>query len=184
MKTIAYSSLFLAMACCGITAGQGAKDKTERKTVTVVSGTGADGSSEISREAVKECIVSLPSVGALEADVKSESEYLREINGDAAKSEWVKTYTASISINYMVYRKDLLIVTTKSIEGKDPVLKEVEKRLPKSREFVSNPANGDLYAGKSNRQYYFTKSEDAVKDAKARAVVWLKQQAPLQCAEK
>jgi hypothetical protein len=62
-------------------------------------------------------------------------------------------------------------------------MKDVEKRLPESKEFVSNPDDGDTYAGRSNRQYYFTKKEEAANDVKTRAKVWLKQQMPLVCAD-
>ena len=160
------------------------KDKVEHKTVTFISAEGkADGSSEISREAVKECIISLPKTEALDPEVVSDSRFLKEIGGDQSKNEWTKIYTAKITINYLVYRKDLLIVATKTVEGKEPTMRELEKRLPQSKEFVSNPAEGDTYAGRSNRQYYFTKPDDAVKDVRTRALVWLKQQAPLVCID-
>jgi hypothetical protein len=158
------------------------KDKTERKNITVIHAEGsADGSSEITRETVKECIVSLPSPEAVEPEVMSDSRFLKEINGDPAKSGWTKVYTAHLAINYQVYRKEMLIVTTKSLEGREPTMKDVEKRNPQTKEFDSNPAEGDTYAGRSNRQYYFTTAEGAAKDVKTRAHVWLKQQAPLLC---
>lgn len=176
--------LGIALACAPALAADAAPGKTERKTVTLINATGtADGSSEISREAVKECIVALPSADALEPEVASDSRYLKEINGEAGKNEWVKTYTAKLVINYQVYKKDLLIVATKSVEGKEPTLREVEKRLPAAKEFLSNPADGDTYAGRSNRQYYYTKPEAAAKDVKDRAAVWLKQQKPLVCGD-
>ncbi len=159
-------------------------DRTERKTVTLINAEGkVDGGSEISRESVRECIVSLPAADALEPEVVSDSRFLREINGDPAKNAWTKVYTAKITVNYMVYKKDMLIVTTKSVEGRDPTLKEIEKRLPQTREFASNPAEGDTYAGRSNRQHYFTTAEGAAKDARSRAQVWLKQQAALLCGD-
>ncbi|MDB5106651.1 MAG: hypothetical protein JWP91_4340 [Fibrobacteres bacterium] len=174
----------LAVACGLALGADPLKDKTERKNITVITAQGtADGSSEISREAVKECIVTLPTVEALEPDVISDSRYLKEVNGDPNKNEWTKVYVAKVTINYQVYKKDLLIVTTKSVEGKEPTMREVEKRLPQSKDFESNPANGDTYAGRSNRQYYFTKPEGAVADVKSRVKVWLKQQAPLLCAD-
>ena len=172
----------LAIACSLAMAEDTAK--TERKNVTVITAHGnADGSSEISREAVKECILSLPAAEALEPEVISDSRYLKELNGEPDKNGWTKIYTAKITINYQVFKKDLLIVTTKSVEGKEPVMREVEKRLPHSKEFVSNPADGDTFAGRSNRQYYFTKQDQAALDVKNRAKVWLKQQAPLLCAD-
>lgn len=171
--------------CCGMAlAADTGKDKTERKNITLITAQGtADGSSEISRESVKECIVTLPTVEALEPDVIADSRYLKEVGADPAKNEWTKIYTAKITINYQVFKKDLLIVATKSVEGKEPTIREVDKRLPMSKDFESNPANGDTFAGKSNRQFYFTKPESAIADVKTRARVWLKQQAPLLCAD-
>ena len=160
------------------------KDKVERKTVTIINAEGsADGSSEISREAVKECIVALPKADALDPEIVSDARFLKEIGGEQNKNEWVKVYTAKITVNYMLYRKDLLIVSTRTLEGKEPTLRELEKRLPQAKEFVSNPAEGDTFAGRSNRQFYFTKSDEAVKDVRTRALVWLKQQAPLVCTD-
>jgi hypothetical protein len=175
--------LGIAFACVPAAAAD-APAKTERKTVTLINATGtADGSSEISREAVKECIVALPAADALEPEITSDARYLKEINGEANKNEWVKVYTAKLVINYQVFKKDLLIVATKSVEGKEPTLREVEKRLPAAKEFLSNPADGDTYAGRSNRQYYYTRPEAAAKDVKDRATVWLKQQKPLVCVD-
>ena len=181
-RTIA-AILGTALAC-GLSHGADAGTKVEKKTVTLINATGtADGSSEISREAVKECIIALPAADALEPEITSDSRYLKEVNGDPAKNEWAKVYTAKLIINYQVYKKDLLIVATKSVEGKEPTMKEVEKRLPQAKEFLSNPADGDMYAGRSNRQYYYTKPEAAAKDVKDRAQVWLKQQKPLLCGD-
>jgi hypothetical protein len=172
------------LAAAAAAAADTGPGKVEKKTVTLINATGsADGSSEISREAVKECIVALPPADALEPEVTSDSRYLKEINGEAGKNDWVKTYSAKLIINYQVYKKDLLIVATRSVEGKEPTLREVEKRLPASKEFASNPADGDTYAGRSNRQYYYTKAEAAAKDVKDRAAVWLKQQKPLLCGD-
>jgi hypothetical protein len=178
------AALAVLASAAGAAAADAGHDKVEKKTVTLINATGtADGSSEISREAVKECIVALPAADALEPEVTSDSRFLKEINGETGKNDWVKTYTAKLVINYQMYKKDLLIVATKSVEGKEPTLREVEKRLPASKEFASNPADGDTYAGRSNRQYYYTKPEAAAKDVKDRAAVWLKQQKPLLCSD-
>lgn len=183
LLAMAFSLSMVFAADAAAVAAKG-ESKTERKTVTFINAEGkADGSTEISREAVKECIVSLPSTESLEPEVNSDSRFLKEIDGDPAKSGWTKVYTAKVSINYILYKKDMLIVATRSVEGKEPTLREIDKRLPQSREFISNPAEGDVFAGRSNRQYYYTQPEGAIKDAKARAAVWLKQQAPLLCGD-
>ncbi len=181
LSTLGLFSLY-SLALSG--QSENSKEKAQHKTVTIINAEGnADGSTVVSREAVKECIVNLPKVDALEPEVVSDSRFLKEIGGDPNKNDWTKIFTAKIQINYMVYHKDILIVATKSVEGRDPVLKDVEKHLPMTKDFVSNPADGDTFAGRSNREYYFTKQEDAVKDVKARALVWLKQQAPLVCTD-
>lgn len=176
--------LFIALACGLAAAAEPAPGKVEKKTVTLINATGvADGSSEITTQPVKECIVALPAAEAVEPEITSDARYLKEINGEANQNGWTKTYAARLVINYQVYKKDLLIVATKSVEGKEPTLREVEKRLPAAKEFVSNPADGDTFAGRSNRQYYYTKPEGAAKDVKERAAVWLKQQKPLLCGD-
>lgn len=185
MKSIITAFFLAGLVLAGSVLAQGkAEGKHERKTVTLINAEGkVDGGTEISREAVRECIISLPSAEALEPEVVSDSRFLREINGDPNKNAWTKVYTARLVINYMVYKKDMLIVATRSVEGKEPTLKEVDKRLPQSKEFVSNPADGDTFAGRSNRQYYYTRPEDAVKDVRQRAQVWVKQQGALLCGD-
>lgn len=186
MKTAAFSilSLISAFGLGASTCGAESENRVEKKTVTIINAeSSADGSTQIGHEAVKECILTLPKPESLDPEVMADSKYLKEINGDANKNDWVRVYTAKLSINYMVFRNDMLIVATKTIEGKDPTMKEVEKRLPRTQEFVSNSDNGDTYGGRSHRQYYFTKQEDAVKDVRAQVLVWLKQQTPLLCTD-
>jgi hypothetical protein len=157
----------------------------EVKNVTVIRGqSSADGSSEVTAELLEECIVSLPRPADLEPQITAESGYLKEINGDPAKNEFVKTYAASLEINYMLHQKELIIVTTRSVQGQAPVMKEVDKNIRQTKRFESNPANGDLYAGRSNRQYYFSTSEAAANDVKKRAETWLKQQSAVVCVKR
>ena len=162
-----------------------AAQKVEKKDITVITaGSSADGSSEIRTELVKDCILSLPNPDKLEAQITSDALHLKEINGEAGKNEWTKVYRARLDVNYLVYQKELLIVTTRSVQGQEPVIKEVEKKLRKTESFVSNPSEGDVYAGRSNRQYYFTKAENAVQDVKSRAKVWVQQQSSVVCPDK
>ena len=158
--------------------------KHERKTVTLVNAKGdATSSSEISRELIKDCISSLPDAASLEPEITSENIYLREINGDANRNDWVRIYTAKLDLNWLEERKEMIIVTTRSVEGQPPVFKEVEKKLRQSKNFVSDPNGGDTYAGRSKRQYYFLKSEDAVKDVRDRAKSWINQQKTVVCSK-
>jgi hypothetical protein len=83
----------------------------------------------------------------------------------------------------MLRQKELIQVTIKSINGKDPVFKEVFKNFPQVKSFMSNPENGDTFGGRSNRKYFFTKPETAEKDVKEKAKAWLNQQASVVCKE-
>jgi hypothetical protein len=159
-----------------------AQAATENKNITVVTSTSSsDGSSEIARERVSDCILSLPDPDKLEALVHSEALYVREINGEKGRDGWIKSYSARLDVAYMTREKDLVIVTTRSVQGQPPVFREVEKMLRHVESFASNPAEGDTYAGGSKRQYYFTTAEGAIKDVRERARVWISQQAPAVC---
>jgi hypothetical protein len=154
----------------------------EEKTVTVISAEGKfDGRSEISRETVKDCIAALPEVGTLEPEVTSENIFLREVNGDPNKNEWVRVYTAKLDVHYLQTKKEMLVVTTRSVQGQEPVFKELDKSLHQTKSFVSDPASGDLFAGRSKRQYYFSKPEDAIKDVRERAKSWVNQHKSVLC---
>jgi hypothetical protein len=179
---------FIAMAVIAafITAsGAFAADKaalTENKNVTLVSATSTvDGKSDVTEKLLEECIVSLPRVQDLEAEVTSQVAFFKEINGDPGKNDFVKSYHAVIEINYMLHQQSLIIVTTSSVQGQEPVMKVVEKTLRQSKTFESNPSDGEHFAGKSNRQFYFPTSEGAVNDVKQRAAIWIKQQSAVVC---
>lgn len=160
-------------------------EKVEKKNVTVIKAeSSADGGSEVRRELTRDCIVSLPDPDKLEAQVSSEPVFVHDLNGEAGRNEWIKAYTARLEVNYLNEQKELLIITTRSVQGQEPVVKEVEKKLKRTEGFVSDPTAGDSYAGRSHREYYFTKPEDAIKDVKARAKVWVQAQAAVVCPEK
>jgi hypothetical protein len=65
--------------------------------------------------------------------------------------------------------------------GQPAVMKEMQKTIRQTQRFESDPANGDLFAGRSKRQYYFSTREGAVNDARQKAAAWLKQQAAVVC---
>ncbi len=160
-------------------------DRVEKKDITVIAAqSSADGGSEVRREMVQDCIMSLPSPDKLDPQVTSEAMYLRGINGEEHHDAWTKVYTARLDVNYLNYQKELLIITTRSVQGQEPVIKDVEKKLRRTETFTSNPTQGDTYAGRSDRQYYFTSAEGAIKDVRERARVWIEQQAPVVCPEK
>ena len=166
-------------------AGEKVQSVQETKNVTVIAAqTSADGSSEVRRELVKDCILSLPNPDEIAPQMSSEAVYLKEVNGEAGRDEWAKSYTAKLEINYLTIEKELLIITTRSVQSQEPIIKEVEKELRHSQIFTSDPSEGATFAGRSHRQYYFTKAEDATKDVRERAKVWLQQQKPVQCMDK
>jgi hypothetical protein len=180
MKNSSLLALAMFASLAPLASAQSAK--TENKNVTFVAATAtADGSSDISREKVEDCILSLPDPMKLEAQISSQAVYAQGINGVAGKNEWIKSYAARLDITYMTREKDLIIVTTRSVQGQPPVFREVEKMLRHTQTFTSNPTEGDAYAGRSNRQYFFTSADAASRDVKERARVWISQQAPAVC---
>ncbi len=179
MKKLIVSSILLTACTIGSTI---ADDNMNSKDVTIIHGTStADGKSEIGERILEECITTLPSESQLEPVVSSSSQYLKEINGDPQKNDFVKTYSATLEINYIIYQKVLIVVTTNSVKGQEPVMKVMEKNLTQTKRFESNSADGDLYAGRSRRAYYFSTPEGASADVKKRAAAWLKQQASVLC---
>ncbi len=186
MSVTKHAAAILALgAWFGSAQSQAGTEKTEKKNITFIAAeSSADGGSEVRRELVKDCILDLPNPDRLEPQVTSTAVFLQGVNGEADRKEWVKTYTAKLDVNYLNYQKEILIVTTRSVQGQEPVIKEVEKKLRRKETFASNPAEGDAFAGRSDRQYYFTKPENAAKDVKARAKIWIQQQAPVMCPEK
>jgi hypothetical protein len=178
-KLIVTSILFTA---CSIGSTVAADDNVTSKDVTIIHGTStADGKSEIGERILEECIVSLPSENELEPVVNSGSQFLKEINGDPQKNDFVKTYSATLEINYILYQKVLIVVTTNSVKGQEPVMKVMEKNLTQKKRFESSSSDGDLYAGRSHRAYYFSTPEGASADVKKRAAAWIKQQSSVMC---
>lgn len=178
MKKAVVTLAAVVLAAWSVSAGS----ETDAKNITIIQGTStADGKSQVAERLLEECIVSLPDPNTLDPIVSSESQFLKEINGAADKNEFVKTYTASLEINYIVRQKALIVVTTSSVQGQEPVMKVLDKELTQSKQFTSNASDGDLFAGRSRRQYYYSTSEGAVKDVQNRAAAWIKQQSSIIC---
>lgn len=179
MKTIVVPFMLASMLPIVV----GAADPTaENRNITIIQGqSSADGTSQLSERLLEECIAALPDANALEPVVTSQSLFLKEINGDPAKNEFVKTYSASLDISYMIRQKVLVVVTTNSVQGQEPVMKVMDKSLQQIKHFDSNSPDGDLYAGRSHREYYFSTPEGARKDVLTRASAWIRQQAAIVC---
>ncbi len=183
LRTPSLLLIGLTLGLCLVSIGN-AKEE-ESKNVTVISTTSsADGGTEISRQLLSECIISLPRADALAADIQQKTEYLLNINGEVGKNGHTKVYSATVSVNYLLFQKELLVVGTRSVTSKEPIVKEIEKRLPKKQVFQSEAVDGDIYAGKSLKSYYFTSPESAIADSRRRAAVWIEQQRTLQCTDK
>ena len=186
MKTAPYmlkSALALALAALGASTVQAdpAVNKTEKNVTYISAETSADGGSEIAHEKILDCIQSLPDPAKLEAQVSSQAVYVKGVNGEPDRNEWVKSYTAQLDITYLTHEKELIIVTTRNVNGQPPVLREVDKVLRHTQTFVSNSTEGEVYAGRSDRTYYFTKADSAIKDVRERARVWISGQQAAVC---
>jgi len=181
-----YVCFICAVATMLVPAAAGPTQKTvEEKNLTIISAeASADGRSAIAKEIIEECIVSLPAVADLEPLVEAKSKYLRHINGKENNNKYVKTYTAKVEIHYLIRQKEMIIITTNSVPAQKPVIKEIERMVRKVETVISDPQEGDLFADRSPREYYFTSGQKAAQNAKARAEVWLKQHRGVVCPPK
>ncbi|HIF95360.1 MAG TPA: hypothetical protein EYQ60_19920 [Myxococcales bacterium] len=167
-----------------ISVGAGtAAAESERQTVTLINASSAaDGQSQIKSQLIEECIQSLPNASDLEAIVDVKSKYMKNIGGDITVNHSVKTYTAVVNVTYVLRQKQMLIVTTSSIEHSEPVLEAVVGRFDRTKQFRSNAENGDECAGMGLvPECYFSSEPRAADDAMKRAKAWLKQKRPVMC---
>ena len=182
------SPLLLALALASLAPlaahAEPAATKTEKNVTFISAETSADGASEIAHEKMMDCIVALPNPDKLEAQISSQSVFVQGVNGDVNRNEWIKSYIARLDVSYLTREKELIIVTTRNINGQPPVLREVDKTLRHTQTFVSNSTEGEVFAGRSDRQYYFTKAESAIRDVRERAKVWISQQQAVVCPAK
>jgi len=135
----------------------------------------------IQREKLDECMSMIAHVDDLEATTTMKTYYLKGINGDNSKNDWVKDYTASIEVPYMITQRKIIIITTQAVNPKDPTFKEVNKNFQKSKRFRSDSSNGDLFGGRSKRKYLFSSKEAAIEDVKQRAKAWISMQRAVMC---
>jgi predicted outer membrane protein len=182
-RAIFFASMLLASTVAvGQEAAKQAENESGSKNVTIISTqSSADGKSNVSKEVVEECIVSLPRASELDALTEARSVYLKQINGKDDDNRYVKVYSATIEVNYLVRQKELIIITTNSVTGQEPVIKEVERTVPGKQIITSDSENGDLFAGHSPRKYYFSSAEAATRDARKRAEIWIKQNRSIVC---
>lgn len=156
----------------------------EDKNITIMSATGTiDGKVTIHTEQLEECITSMPAISSLSPVVTAESRYMKEINGDPEKNEYVKCYTATIQVTYMTRQKELIVISSNTVQGGAPQKEIVSKKVPVTKIFMSNSANGDAFANKSSNEYYFTTAQKAIDDVTAQAAAWIKSQQSIVCKE-
>ena len=181
---IGRAASFIALALSIALATTAHAEDRERKSITLISAeTSADGLTRVHKELLEECILELPSPNELVPVVTRRAEFLKSINGDPQRNGSTQTYSAVIDAGYVVHQKALVIVTTSSIEKQEPIIKEIERRIPKSAQFHSDPNNGDHYAGRDlAHDYYFGTEQAAIEDVVERATAWLAQQKTITCA--
>lgn len=176
---------FLAAAffCAAFAAAAAFAQTKSGKLVVLQDVAGVDGKSNVTEKLLEECIVALPSIKDLEPDVKANTEYLKEINGEAGKNDHVKVYTASVQISYKVRQKVLIIITQNSADASTPVTREEVRTIMKeTAPFESDPGEGNIFAGRSNRRYYYTSPESAADNARKRAQIWVTRQQNVLCS--
>jgi hypothetical protein len=161
----------------------GLAQETHRDVHTIIdAGTSADGTSQIQKEVVEECIMKLPTLDDLQPITDATSKFLKAINGDKDRNESTRTYSAVIELTYVVYEKTLLVVTTNSVERSEPVFREVDGRFDQTARFESNSENGDMFHGRDlAKEYFFSTEQGAIDDAKRRAKAWLEQKRTVMC---
>jgi hypothetical protein len=179
MKTGCIAVVFLFCVSQGFCEDKAA---TINKNVTVISAqTSADGASQVSKELLDECIVSLPKAADIEPFVDAKVLYVRDVNGKKDSNKYVNTFVAHVEIHYLMRQREMIIITSNSVPSQSPVIKEVTRMVPRCDTVYSAAQEGDVFAGTTPRTYYFTKQEDAAKSAQSRAATWIKQHEPILC---
>jgi hypothetical protein len=174
--------LALTFFCAVFAVGAFAQQKSG-KLVVLQGSADVDGKSNVSEKLLEECIVALPSLKELEADVSARTEYLKEINGETGKNDHVKIYTASVRVSYKVRQRILIIITQNSVDATTPVTREEQRIVMKEAgPFESDPGEGNIFAGRSSRKYYYSSPEAAADNAKKRAQIWVSQQQNVLCS--
>jgi hypothetical protein len=173
----------VASFCALFAVGAFAEQNKSGKLVVVQGSSGADGKSNVTEKLLEECIVALPSLKELEADVTARTEILKAINGEEGKNDQMKVYTATVRVSYKVRQKILIIITQNSLDASTPVTRTEERIVMReSPPFESDPGEGNIFAGRSNRKYYYTSSDAAADNAKKRAQIWVSQQQNVLCS--
>ena len=152
--------------------------------IKVKDSSGTNGETKLYRELLDECYSDIPDVDAVIGDISSTTYFLKGINqvpNEVLKNDWVRDYSATVEVNYMLRQTVLIIATTKSIEGKEPIFQKVHKKQKRTKRFESRHENGDSYGGRSKRRYFHSNEKSALKDARRQAKRWLSQQEAVMC---
>jgi hypothetical protein len=156
------------------------KDKNQKITIVNVVDTGK-AEVVIDYRLLCSCVESMPDPDSLEGILSSDNEFVKGINGDPINNAWVRKYSAMLELPYMIQERELMTIAIKSLDAKDPMLKELKKLKFSSRLFLSDSRNGDSFAGRSNRQYYFSTPELAMEDVRNKAKVWIQNRKNILC---
>ncbi len=162
---------------CGLFASE-----KEDKRITIVRANAVSSQNDsIQSRLLEECIEMVPTLSGLSPSVEKAPIYLKEVNGHKEENGFWDTYSAVLNLSYKVKQKELLVVPGSKIIDGEPQLKVLEKSLMKNKKFSSRSGNGDIFAGRSKRKYYFSTEDGAVYDVMLQAENWLKSQNAVLC---
>jgi hypothetical protein len=162
-----------------ITTGQG----DQNITVTQITDTTENlGELQIIKENLGECIHGTGYIDTFQPIITSEVTFAKGING-TQENGWIRQYLAIIEIPVVIKQKELIVIGVKSPTAKEPIYKEIDKKFNQIKTIHSNPKNGDSFAGRSKRFYFFSSPEKAIEDAKKQASSWLMSIQPVACSK-
>ena len=146
MLSIKYSLIFLITLM--LIGSPFAEDSGSKKVTLISAVSSADGKSSMGTRLLEECIEKIPEGKLLSANVTAKPLFLKEINGEKNKNEFVTVYTATLDVNYMVHQKELIIITSNSVEKSEPLMgNRFAGRfqcLPGPQVFVRHQGQGQL----------------------------------------
>lgn len=143
----------------------------------------ADGKTAVHREVLESCVEQLPQAKDLQVDAVPRNLYLKNIMNDSNREGLTKTWTAEVTIPWMLRQKVLLVISSSNVQSGDPKTEIVMRKIPQSTSISADPQYSDFYAGMNPRTFHFTDSASAANFALRDAQRWLKKQQPLLCRD-
>jgi len=142
----------------------------------------ADGKTSIHREVLESCVEKLPAIKDLQVDAVPRNLYLKNIMNDPNREGMTKTWTAEVTIPWMLRQKVLLVISSNNVNSGDPRTETIERKIPQSTTVSADPQYSDFFAGMNPRTFHFSDSATAANFALRDAQKWLQKQKPLQCS--